>query len=411
MSMQVGSYIVSETLGYGAFGKVKLAVHKESKAEFAIKILEKSDIKVKELTPSMRREIAIMKALNHRNIVGMREVLNGKHKLFIVMDLVRGSASLPILDADTHAPNESAARGVFQQLVNGVEYCHQRGIYHRDIKPENLLLSADGTLKITDFGVNSMKAGTVTDQLLYTSVGTPFYAAPELLGDTKAGYQASKVDVWSVGVILYLLLTGTLPFQSENMTALYNLINQANVSYPPDFPPDAKDLLSRMLVRDPERRIDLAAVKEHPWFLVDYTPDLTGTKSLGASAPHFTSQGSSELLAGGLPPGVPRRESQLLAAPRRESQLSELGGFGVKNVVGVWGEKEFGEFVRAAAPGKPEKKVQEIVEKLSAIDIDCVSDLQAVADEQKTTEGIKAWLEGNSIPSVTALRLANMFKA
>jgi serine/threonine protein kinase len=140
-------YIVTSTLGQGTFGKVKLATHQETGLEYAIKILDKSDIKANELTVNVRREIAIMKALSHQNIVNLREVLSSKSKLYIVMDLVRGGELFEMIERRGEL-DEKLARKYFQQLVDGIDYCHRRGVCHRDLKPENLLVDESGCLKV-----------------------------------------------------------------------------------------------------------------------------------------------------------------------------------------------------------------------------------------------------------------------
>jgi 5'-AMP-activated protein kinase, catalytic alpha subunit len=140
-------YIVTSTLGQGTFGKVKLATHQETGLEYAIKILDKSDIKANELTVNVRREIAIMKALSHQNIVNLREVLSSKSKLYIVMDLVRGGELFEMIERRGEL-DEKLARKYFQQLVDAVDYCHRRGVCHRDLKPENLLVDESGCLKV-----------------------------------------------------------------------------------------------------------------------------------------------------------------------------------------------------------------------------------------------------------------------
>eukprot|EP00168_Porphyra_purpurea_P021245 TRINITY_DN936_c0_g2_i1.p3 TRINITY_DN936_c0_g2~~TRINITY_DN936_c0_g2_i1.p3 ORF type:complete len:144 (+),score=40.32 TRINITY_DN936_c0_g2_i1:1100-1531(+) len=136
---RVGPYIVTDTLGQGTFGKVKLAKHSDTGMEYAIKILDKGDIKANELTVNVRREIAIMKALNHKNIVNLREVLSSKSKLYIVMDLVRGGELFDMIERKGEL-DETLARKYFQQLIDGIDYCHRRGVCHRDLKPENLLV-------------------------------------------------------------------------------------------------------------------------------------------------------------------------------------------------------------------------------------------------------------------------------
>ena len=171
--------------------------------------------------------------------------------------------------------SENKARQYFQQLVDGVDFCHKKGVAHRDLKPENLLVDKNGDIKITDFGFSSMKGIDVNTGLLFTQCGTPDYCAPEIIDADKAknGYTGAKVDAWSCGIILYALLTGRLPFVEQDTDRLYDLILRCDVRYPDTISPSARDLLENLLVRDPAKRFDFTKVKRHPWFLVDYNGD------------------------------------------------------------------------------------------------------------------------------------------
>ncbi|KAK1858295.1 hypothetical protein I4F81_000904 [Pyropia yezoensis] len=210
-----------------------------------------------------------MRALRHPNIVALKEVLSSARKVYMVMELVRGGELYWALQREELA--EATARRYFQQLVDAVDYCHRRGVYHRDLKPENLLLGEDGTLKITDFGLSAIKMqATGAQAILRTSCGSPHYVSPEVRWAT--GYSGAAVDAWSCGVILYLLLTGWLPFHHDEPAALQAQIDACVVDIPACVPAPAADLLSRLLVRDPARRLSLRGVKRHPWFTVDYTP-------------------------------------------------------------------------------------------------------------------------------------------
>jgi serine/threonine protein kinase len=170
---------------------------------------------------------------------------------------------------------EDMARFYFRQLVDGVLYCHQNGVCHRDLKPENLLLDENGDLKISDFGLSALYeggGGNGTDgtensraALLHTTCGTPNYVAPEVLADK--GYDGRAADVWSIGVILYVLLAGFLPFDEPTMSALFRKIQKAEFSYPSWFTPRVKNLLNRILVPDPETRITLVDIQRDDWFV------------------------------------------------------------------------------------------------------------------------------------------------
>lgn len=424
MGSRVGPYIVTSTLGQGTFGKVKLAQHQETGIEYAIKILDKSDIKANELTVNVRREIAIMKALNHRNIVNLREVLSSKTKLYIVMDLVRGGELFEQIERKGEL-DEKLARKYFQQLIDGIDYCHRRGVCHRDLKPENLLVDENGTLKITDFGVSSMKGGLSGSDLLYTACGTPYYCAPEIINGAEEGYSGVKIDAWSCGIILFLLLTGTLPFQNEDMTQLYEQINQCKVDYPSWMPVEAKDLIAHLLEKDPDRRYSLEQVKNHQWFLVDYefADNELGRRSSNNGQGGNNSSGNR-----------PRRGS---GKSKSRDKMNSAGGSGnsvgpsngssngaiapvappepapapvMRDVLAEYGDKELEDLIRAALPGKPQKKIDEVCLKLNKLDIDCAEDVQFLAETLKAPNKLTEWLEQKSeLPAVTCMRIASFF--
>lgn len=254
-----------------ALHRVKIAVDRRVNVRVAIKIMDKHEIRAQEFTSQVRREIYIMRCLKHRHIVRMNEVLTSDTKLYIVMELVTGGELFECIEKGP--VSENLARHYFQQLVDGVDFCHKKGVAHRDLKPENLLLDENGDIKITDFGFSSMKGMDVHTGLLYTQCGTPDYCAPEIIGSAQNGYTGAKVDAWSCGIILYALLCGRLPFQEPDTDKLYDLILACQVKYPPFISEGACDLLQNLLVRDPNKRFDLQKVKRHPWFLVDYEGD------------------------------------------------------------------------------------------------------------------------------------------
>jgi len=253
---------------------VKLGVHEDDGQQVAVKCMDKNDIKAQEMTMNVRREIAIMKALKHKNIVNMLQVLSSSTKLYIVMELVAGGELFTKILNDGKLP-EAVARRYFQSVVDGVDYCHARGVCHRDLKPENLLIEQNtGYLKITDFGLSALRGGANTaEELLHTQCGSPNYCAPEIISSAKKGYDGVMVDVWACGIILFALLAGYLPFYDDNTSKLYKMIQFEGCKYPRKFPAGAKDLCERLLTKDPKRRITLSEVKRHAWFLVDYDGD------------------------------------------------------------------------------------------------------------------------------------------
>mmetsp|Transcript_69843 Transcript_69843/g.195280 ORF Transcript_69843/g.195280 Transcript_69843/m.195280 type:complete len:436 (-) Transcript_69843:66-1373(-) len=269
MVKTVGKYQIGKTLGEGTFGKVKFAINTETGDSVAIKVLDKEKIQKQSMGAQIKKEISIMKVVHHSAIVKLTEVLASRTKIFIVLELVTGGE---LFDKIVSAGRltEDQARFYFRQLVDGVEYCHSKGVCHRDLKPENLLLDEHGNLKISDFGLSALYDGEGPDgssrsQLLHTTCGTPNYVAPEVLADM--GYDGRTADVWSIGVILYVLLAGFLPFDEPTMTALFRKIQQADFAYPKWFSPEVKLLLDKILVADPAVRVNLKTVKDDEWYL------------------------------------------------------------------------------------------------------------------------------------------------
>lgn len=189
-----------------------------------------------------------------------------KTQIFIVLELVTGGELFDKIVSEGRF-NEEQARYYFRQLIEGVGYCHAQGVCHRDLKPENLLLDEHGNLKISDFGLSALYGGDEAGNrstLLHTTCGTPNYVAPEVLADR--GYDGRAADLWSCGVILYVLLAGFLPFDEPTMSALFRKIQRAEFSYPSWFTPQVRDLLDHILVPDPENRWGIAEIRTHPWY-------------------------------------------------------------------------------------------------------------------------------------------------
>ena len=247
---------------------MKHAINTETNEAVAIKVLDKEKIQKQNMGNQIKKEISIMKMVKHKYVVGMIEVLASKTKIFIVLELVTGGELFDKI-VSVGKLQEAQARFYFSQLVEGVEYCHKLGVCHRDLKPENLLVDEAGNLKISDFGLSSLYVGDAEGdgasrtQLLHTTCGTPNYVAPEVLADK--GYDGKKADVWSCGVILYVLVAGFLPFDEGTIVALFSKIQNADFTYPSWFSPSIRSLLDTMLVADPKTRISLTKVREHPW--------------------------------------------------------------------------------------------------------------------------------------------------
>ncbi len=235
-------------------------------------------------------------------------------QIFIVLELITGGELFDKIVAEGRF-DEPTARFYFRQLLKGVKYCHGQGVCHRDLKPENLLLDANGLLKISDFGLSALYTGSAEDEgratLLHTTCGTPNYVAPEVLADK--GYDGRAADVWSCGVILYVLLAGFLPFDEPHMSALFRKIQKADFTYPSWFTAPVRALIDRILIPDPVRRIGLPDIEADAWFIGpdNYRDDddpfsHTGAGGAGPTRPTASSPGSPAGAGAGATPKTPR---------------------------------------------------------------------------------------------------------
>ncbi|OIS97959.1 PREDICTED: CBL-interacting serine/threonine-protein kinase 23 [Nicotiana attenuata] len=266
---RVGRYEIGRTLGEGTFAKVKFARNVETGDNVAIKILDKEKVMKHKMIGQIKREISTMKLIRHPNVIRMYEVMASKLKIYIVLEFVTGGELFDKISSRGRL-KEDEARKYFQQLINAVDYCHSRGVFHRDLKPENLLLDANGVLKVSDFGLSALPQQVREDGLLHTTCGTPNYVAPEVINNK--GYDGAKADLWSCGVILFVLMAGYLPFEESNLMALYKKIHKAEFTCPPWFSSSAKKLIKRILDPNPQTRITFSEVIENEWFKKGYRP-------------------------------------------------------------------------------------------------------------------------------------------
>ncbi|XP_048492888.1 CBL-interacting protein kinase 32 isoform X7 [Beta vulgaris subsp. vulgaris] len=266
----VGKYELGRTIGEGTFAKVKFARSSQTGDPVAIKILDKEKVLKNKMAEQIRREIATMKRIKHPNVIRLYEVMGSKTKIYIVLEYVTGGE---LFDKIVHhgRMKEDEARKYFQQLINAVDYCHSRGVYHRDLKPENLLLDKTGDLKVSDFGLSAISQQQIQgDGLLHTTCGTPNYVAPEVLDDR--GYDGATADLWSCGVILFVLLAGYLPFDDSNLMNLYRKISVAEFTCPPWMSFSVKKFITRILDPNPGTRMTIPEILDDEWFKVDYKP-------------------------------------------------------------------------------------------------------------------------------------------
>lgn len=240
-----------------------MAEHQLTGHKVAIKILNRHRIKQLDMDEKVRREIKILKLFYHPHIIRLYEVIYTPGDIYMVMEYVSSGELFDYIVSNGRL-SEDKARRFFQQILSGIEYCHQHMVVHRDLKPENLLLDSENNLRIADFGLsNVMKDG----DFFKTSCGSPNYAAPEVISGKL--YAGPEVDVWSMGVILYALLCGSLPFDDENIPNLFKKIKGGIYTLPGHIGEPTKDLIAKMLVVDPLQRITIAEIRQHPWFKAD----------------------------------------------------------------------------------------------------------------------------------------------
>ncbi|XP_030356871.1 calcium/calmodulin-dependent protein kinase kinase 2 isoform X4 [Strigops habroptila] len=286
--VQLNQYKLKDEIGKGSYGVVKLAYNEDDNTYYAMKVLSKKKLMRQAGFPrrppprgakaasegclqpkgpieQVYQEIAILKKLDHPNVVKLVEVLDdpSEDHLYMVFELVKQG---PVMEIPTLKPlSEDQARFYFQDLIKGIEYLHYQKIIHRDIKPSNLLVGEDGHVKIADFGVSNEFKGA--DALLTNTVGTPAFMAPETLSETRKIFSGKALDVWAMGITLYCFVFGQCPFMDERILSLHNKIKTQTLEFPdqPEITDFLKDLITRMLDKNPESRISVPEIKLHPW--------------------------------------------------------------------------------------------------------------------------------------------------
>lgn len=262
----IGKYKLLKTIGKGNFAKVKLAKHVPTNKEVAIKIIDKTQLNPSSLQ-KLYREVRIMKMLDHPNIVKLFQVIETEKTLYLVMEYASGGEVFDYLVAHGKM-KEKEARAKFRQIVSAVQYCHQKRIIHRDLKAENLLLDSEMNIKIADFGFsNEFTPGSKLD----TFCGSPPYAAPELFQGRK--YDGPEVDVWSLGVILYTLVSGSLPFDGATLKELRERVLRGKYRIPFYMSTDCEVLLKKFLVLNPSKRASLETIMKDKWMNMGYEDD------------------------------------------------------------------------------------------------------------------------------------------
>ena len=273
-------YIIEENeiLGEGASAVVRKGIKKDNGETYAIKIIDKEQMGEVEIE-NLYNELKIMSLIDHPNIVRVYEYYECHGVVFIVMELMQGGELFDRIVEYEHYTEKQAAEA-FRPIVDAVRYCHSLGIVHRDLKPENLLYTTqdeNAMIKVSDFGFAKFLIPKVQEQL-FTACGTPSYVAPEIIN--SQGYDI-KVDCWSLGVILYVMLCGFPPFYADDNDTLFRLIKESDFEFPSPYwdnvSDSAKDLIKNLLVVDSHKRLTTEEILKHPW--------LTQTNHSGTNLP------------------------------------------------------------------------------------------------------------------------------
>ncbi len=257
---KIGKYLIKGTVGRGTFGKVKLGIYIPTNEKVAIKILEKNRIREKDDEIRVQREFEMLTKFNHINLILVAEIFESNESFYTVMEYCEGGELFNYI-VRKRKLNEEEASFFFYQIINGLEYIHSLGIVHRDLKPENLLLTKNHILKIIDFGLSNYFD---KKNLLSTPCGSPSYASPEMVSGKK--YNGFKIDIWSTGIILYAMLCGYLPFEDKDNDLLFKKILECKLEFPHHLSLISRDLIKKILVTNPDKRISIHDIKKHPFF-------------------------------------------------------------------------------------------------------------------------------------------------
>lgn len=253
-------YRYAKVIGVGAFGVATLGIHKLTGKYVAIKTIKKSLISDEYSKSKLFLEIYILKKIQHSNIIRLLEVFESMKHILLVMEYAKGGDLLHFVRSYGKLP-ELDSKYIFRQILYGLAHCHCRSVMHRDIKLDNILIDPNGNIKICDFGIAKIvgKGDKVREQW-----GTPAYMAPEIMNED--GYESFYPDFWSMGVLLFTLLFGTVPFKAQWMEELHALIQQGEFVIPPGVSQEAQNLIKSLIVVNPKQRITIPEILSHPWF-------------------------------------------------------------------------------------------------------------------------------------------------
>ena len=257
----LSEYTLKGIIGKGTFSIVRLGENKATKEKVAIKIMQKNKIINKEDLIRIHREIEMLSRLSHPNVIKIYKIQEDIKKFYIIMEYCENGELFNRI-VEKQRLNEDEAAYFYYQIICGLEYIHKNDIAHRDLKPENLLLSKDDILKIIDFGLSNYSSYNF---LLGTPCGSPCYASPEMVCGKK--YNGFLIDIWSTGIILFAMICGYLPFEDNDNEVLFGKILKCKIHYPKHIGEIPLDLMTKIIVPEPSKRITLNQIKEHPFYL------------------------------------------------------------------------------------------------------------------------------------------------
>lgn len=262
---EVGDYIVQRDIGQGTFGVVKLGEHKITKQKVAIKVIAKSSIKNARARARVEQELRLLPLLDHPHVVKVFDVIEDDERYMIIMEYLTGGELFQYIIKNRRV-NEREARFFFRQIVSALDYCHQNSIIHRDMKPENLLFDSSMQIRLIDFGFANFYE---SDNTLSTFCGSPYYASPEMIRGVD--YVGPEVDIWSLGVTLYTMLSGKLPFNAYNLKSFQRKVTRGEYEIPVYFSRDVAELIRCMLNTDRRKRMTMEQIRLHPWTNAGYS--------------------------------------------------------------------------------------------------------------------------------------------
>ena len=259
LPFEIKGYELIEEIGHGSFSTVYLGTKKETDETIAVKVINKAEMKKPEDTERLQREIDSMAFLHHDSIVKLHDFFSDENHFYLILDYCKGGDLFTIIEKSKHFRETQIAQ-IFKQIVSAVGYCHARGVAHRDLKPQNVLVTTFPFVKVADFGLCGY---TTEDTKMKTFCGSPYYSAPECLNNIK--YDGQKSDVWSLGVILFELSTGTHPWNPSNATQMIKQISKAQFTIPRGVNPALEDLIRSLLKVRPQDRLTCNQILAHPW--------------------------------------------------------------------------------------------------------------------------------------------------